>query len=116
GERPVDEEIATLEGIAREARALCCLRGGELRPEVDRLLARLEREPVEPLAARALRGAELGEEFGSIAGWPLGHRPVAVGRVVHVEARIHRGGIRLVDHGRVEPVEEEYALTEVRSH
>jgi hypothetical protein len=44
----------------------------------------------------------------------LAQRPVAIARVVHVEARVHRGGVALVHHARVQALQHEAPLALVR--
>ena len=110
-------DVAALERAAREQRALAPAplgRGPQRAAEVRRLLAPRARLRVEPLAAGALGGAELGDEVRRVARRALRHRPVAVRRIVHVEARVHGRRVRLVDHRGVEAVEQEHALAEVR--
>ena len=78
-------------------------------------LAPLDRARIEMRSsARAGRHGTRPRNSGAYDDAPVRHRSIAVARIVHVEPRIGRRRIRFVDDRRVEPVEQEAALAEVR--
>ena len=93
GERPVDEQVAALQRVPRQTRALGRRRvaGRPETPPIQRASSHhSSARAIEARAARALRGTERGQELRRVARRPVLHRPIAVARIVHVEARIGR--------------------------